>query len=63
MKRNLLIFWNVVILIPIAAVILLAVMLLGFRIVGLQVFTVDSPSMEPAALRLRPYEAWPTPTR
>ncbi len=48
MKRNLLIFWNVVILIPIAAVILLAVMLLGFRIVGLRVFTVDSPSMEPA---------------
>ena len=47
MKRNLLIFWNVVLLIPIAAVILLAVLLVGFRIVGLQVFTVDSPSMEP----------------
>lgn len=47
MDRSLKKIWNVVSSILVAAVVLLALLLVGARIVGLQVFTVLSGSMEP----------------
>ena len=47
MNRSLKKIWNVVSSILVAAVVLLALLLVGARIIGLQVFTVLSGSMEP----------------
>ena len=47
MNRSLKKIWNVISSILVAVVVLLALLLVGARIVGLQVFTVLSGSMEP----------------
>ena len=47
MKRSLQKVWNVISTIIVAIVVILALLLVGARVVGLQVFTVLSGSMEP----------------
>ena len=47
MNRSLKKIWNVISSILVALVVILALLLVGARIVGLQVFTVLSGSMEP----------------
>ena len=47
MKKSLKKIWNVISTILVALVVLLALLLVGARVVGLQVFTVLSGSMEP----------------
>ena len=48
MKRKLLKTWNILTTFLVAIVVMLAVLLVGVRIAGLQVFSVLSGSMEPA---------------
>ena len=47
MNKSLKKIWNVISSILVALVVLLALLLVGARVVGLQVFTVLSGSMEP----------------
>ena len=47
MNKSLKKIWNVISTILVALVVLLALLLVGARVVGLQVFTVLSGSMEP----------------
>lgn len=48
MNKSLKRIWNVVSSVVVALVMLLALLLVGARVIGLQVFTVLSGSMEPA---------------
>lgn len=50
MNRSLKKIWNVISSILVALVVILALLLVGARVVGLQVFTVLSGSMEPDLL-------------
>lgn len=47
MKKSLKKFWNILTTVLVALAVLLAVLLVGARLIGLQVFTVLSGSMEP----------------